>query len=190
MITIKDKTKKRIERYRQKFYNNWEKYYTTKTNAKDLIKDIILLTKNEEDKNFFIKLKNVIDTTADLNLITNIYKFSNYYFKVILQQKQLNKQQLNNYINIKNRLIKQLKEKENKKRLLHKNTNNIILHILKNEFKLVVVQEKLELKNKHKLNEKLDKYKDIKSKINNDSNNLMELKLELKNLINKSKKER
>lgn len=188
MITITDKKRKEIEKYLLYSKKNWGTYYNTKTNAKNKVKDILDLI-NNKDKNLFLELLHITDRTINIKLLNNIYLFSKYYFKTILQEQNLTEKEVKHFKLVKNRLNKQLKAKKEKKLLLKNKTDNIILHILSNNFKFNVIKQKTKLKSDNELGEKLDKYKNIKSKVASSNNNLMELKLELKNLINKTKKD-
>lgn len=173
--------------HKKVFVEHFNNYYNTKHKAIELLQEI--LNFENKDKNFFINLLNISKKTGNVNLLNNIYLYCNYYFKSNVLNKQLKKEEQQHFKIVYKQLKKQLKEKEQKQKLF-KNVfkDTITLHILSNTFKIEQIQSKLKLNNKTELNEKLDKYKKIKEKTNYNVNNLQELKLELKNLINKNKK--
>jgi len=165
-------------------------YFMLKDKAKRRLNFLIDVVESKEDKNFFIELLKITETTTDEKLLSNISLYCRFYYEIKIKKRKLNKKQEDAYNKVYDDLMEQLKEKRIKKtewnNFLANKKGNITQHLLGADFKTIQIQNKLEKIDKDgKAGDIFKKLKNVKAKNVKSLKVANSIKDELLNLINK-----
>jgi len=180
---------KKFKNIHNNFFN-YENYFKLKDKSKKRLNFLIDIIEDKEDRNFFIELLKVTETTTDEKLLNNISLYCRFIYEINIKKRKLNEKQKDAYNKVYTNLMKQLQHKKRKKtewnNFLAKKKGNLVQHLLGTDFKTIQIQNKLEKIDKDgKVGDIFKKLKNVKAKNVKSLKVANNIKNELLNLINK-----
>jgi len=169
---------------------NCSNYFKLKDKSKKRLNFLIDIIEDKEDRNFFIELLKVTETTTDEKLLSNISLYCKFMYEIKIKKRKLNEKQKDAYNKVYKSLMEQLQHKKIKKtewnNFLANKKSNITQHLLGTDFKTIQIQSKLEKIDKDgKAGDIFKKLKNVKAKNVKSLKVANSIKNELLNLINK-----
>ena len=169
---------------------NCSNYFKLKDKSKKRLNFLIDIIEDKEDRNFFIELLKVTETTTDEKLLSNISLYCKFMYEIKIKKRKLNEKQKDAYNKVYKSLMEQLQHKKIKKtewnNFLANKKSNITQHLLGTDFKTIQIQSKLKKIDKTgKAGDIFKKLKNVKAKNVKSLKVANSIKDELLNLINK-----